>query len=432
MNILIWGIRSLDYFGQPVQITFDRQRKYNTIVGGLLSLTMYIFTTVVSIKGGQSLFFKVQPKTSFQSLAMTDSPLLNLKDNNMTYIALILDKNKTVFNDPSYFSIEIYKNEIIRKNGSEQYNNFHLPKYDCGNYYDYFVKEGFEEDYKSTQLSLGTCFDIYSKEYIIGGNSIKDYFSNILFRVQRCVNGTDIGVICKPDEKITEKLKGSYFQLFYIDKNIELESFREPFKKYFAKYFILLDPSATKTVDIYYKVVNISTDAGVIFEEEDNFTYDILFDYFTEQIDTSASSAKVLDFYINSSNNMQFYSRYYQKFQDIAASVGGLMQLMTVFGALITSIFNDYEMNVMMFRSLFNFRDSSQKPEKVPDEKLILESLKNIMKKTSNEQEAPSSNNLKENANILRNILNIVKKFDNIKISNNCVYGPAVIAYFCR
>lgn len=39
---------------------------------------------------------------------------------------------------------------------------------------------------------------------------------------------------------------------------------------------------------------------------------------------------------------------------------------------------------------------------------------------------------LKENANILQNILNIVKKFDNIETSYNFVYGPAVIAYICR
>jgi hypothetical protein len=63
MNILKWGVRSIDYFGQPVQITFDRERKYTTVIGGILSLIMYIFIGVLTIKAGNSLLFKTQPKT---------------------------------------------------------------------------------------------------------------------------------------------------------------------------------------------------------------------------------------------------------------------------------------------------------------------------------------------------------------------------------
>jgi hypothetical protein len=213
MKLLKWGIKSIDYFGQPVQITFDRKRKYNTILGGLLSLGMYSFILILIIKAGYDLLNKTRPKTSLTSLALTDSPLLDMKKSKMIYSAVVLDRNFVPVNDPSYFTIEIFKFEVIRKNGSEQYNYINMPRYDCNNHYDHFKSEGFEEDFKSKQLSQGTCFDISSSDVIIGGNFIKEYFSNILFRVQKCSNRTDTNVVCQPENKIIDKLQGKTMQL---------------------------------------------------------------------------------------------------------------------------------------------------------------------------------------------------------------------------
>jgi hypothetical protein len=419
MNLLKWGVRSIDYFGQPVQITFDRQRKYNTIFGGLLSLGMYTFIFILIVKAAYDLLNKTQPKTSLTSLALTDSPLLNLKNNNMIYSALILDRNFVPVNDPSYFTIEIFKFEVIRKNGSEQYNYINMPKYDCNKYYDHFKSEGFEEDFKSKQLSLGTCFDVNSSEVIIGGNFIKEYFSNILFRVQKCKNGTDTNVVCKPENKIIDKLQGAFFQFYYIDKNIELNDFQTPFKKYFSRYFILLDPMACKFVDIYFKTVNITTDAGIVFEESQNNKYDILFDYFREQIDTSATDGKVIDFLVNSSNNVDNYNRSYQKFQDYAATIGGLMKVMTFFGAIFSTVFNNYEMNVLMFSSLFHFKKDRKGEIKLEDKKTSLKNFNKMMKDYSIEQQHNSKV-------IFNNNITIDAKFDNTSkqintVSNNYV-----------
>jgi hypothetical protein len=122
----------------------------------------------------------------------------------------------------------------------------------------------------------------------------------------------------------------------------------------FSDYFIVVDPKASKFIDIYFKTVNISTDAGLIFPTE-VYQSEILFDYYREQILVQVVDDIIVDFYIGSSRNYMTYTRIYQKFQDFAATVGGLLKVMTLLAYFITCKFTRYSMYEKMFNCLYNF-----------------------------------------------------------------------------
>jgi hypothetical protein len=70
--------------------------------------------------------------------------------------------------------------------------------------------------------------------------------------------------------------------------------------------------------------VNISSDVGLIFESKE-YTSAVAFDYYKEQIVTSSTDNLIIEFYVNSSRNYIAYTRIYIKFQEYAATIGGLL-----------------------------------------------------------------------------------------------------------
>jgi hypothetical protein len=356
-----WGIttliRSIDYFAQPVQIFFNGEKKYSTVLGGLVSLIIFCITVALIFNSSTNLFNRTNPLTSMTNTFLRYSPIMNLSDDNHFYAAYLITSDLKVFSDPSYFSIEINQFILERNdNGSQKVSFLDIQKKNCSLYFQTFLDKSFEKEYNHNSLYMGTCFDQKSIIKPIGGNFASDYFSNIRYQVKLCHNSTNI--ICKPDQEIREKLRGSFFQFYYFDRNVDPEFFENPFVEYFSKYFILLDPQVSKFVDIYFKNVTVHTDDGLIFKTRDSVS-SIVYDYYREQFNTTKSDI-ILDFYLNSSNNFLTYSRIYMKIQDLAATIGGLLKAMTFTGYLLTIIFNDHERYEKIFKALFNFKETEE------------------------------------------------------------------------
>jgi hypothetical protein len=365
-DIMASGIKTLDYFAQPIQITFNQKSKFPTVMGGFLSVIIYSVTIVLMVSSASNLLNRVNPKTTMTSTVMDQSPLLNLTEMNLIYAITFMNRNFEPIYDPTLFTMEWtqFKREK-QSDGSILTQNIPIQTTNCEIYQEEFIKRGYGDEFVGNNVKLGSCFDNQKTQMVIGGDFNQDYFSNINFKVKRCVNSSKSEVVCKSKEEIDDKLLNSYFQLFYFDFNVDVNNYAKPYELKSADYYIVLDPKASKFVDIYFKTVNITTDAGMIFQSN---VYDsaVVFDYYRDQILVQVVDDLVIDFYINSSKNYITYTRIYQKFQDLAASVGGLIKVMTLLGYFITIKFTHYEMYGKMFECLYNFDfDEEKKSDKL-------------------------------------------------------------------
>lgn len=455
------NVKEADYFGKPVLITFDKQKKFKTFIGGFLSFIIFglIFSLIVT--NGLNLINRKQPKTSSTTLYQSESPLLNIKKTRSVFAAYFMTRSFAPFFDPTYFNFEISQFKVERKaNGDSAISYTPLEIKNCSIYMEDFKQKNFEKEYIQNSLSQAVCFDTSQGELILGGKFSGNYFSNILFSFNRCRNKTsnpqikkkkrslnlesyekeynnldnrsineqqitntsvpnmpnrqgyvayndkvsknasyllnkqnqlntnniykkrnleevsgnnnnnitaekhqssiksksyyeENNIICKSNEEINSMLQSGYFELFYIDQNIDLSNFGSPFQDFFSLYFILLDPGSRKFVDLYFKTVNITSDPGFIFESLKVDT-GLVFDYYREQMETSVNSEKIIEVYINSSNNVLKYSVIYLKFQDFAAGIGGFMNTLLLIGSFLTMIFNDHKMHEKIINKLFD------------------------------------------------------------------------------
>jgi hypothetical protein len=361
-----WGLKSIDYFSQPMQITFNQKRNFSTVLGGFLSLVIYCVTITLVISSANNLLNKVNPKSTMTESSLHNAPLLNVAEQNLIYVIGFLDRNFEPLYDDSLFTMEFsqFKREK-QTDGNMLTRNIPLNKTNCGMYREEFKKRGFEREYLSNSIELAVCFDYKTPGLILGGNFNSDYFSNVNLKIKRCINSTNSKTICKSKDVIDDKLLNGYFQFHYYGNNIDINNYTNPYKISFSQYFIATDPKASKFVDVYFKTVNITTDAGIIFQ---SFDYEsaLVFDYYREQILVQVVDDLVVDFYINSSKNYLTYTRIYQKFQDFAANIGGLLKVMTVLGYFITIKFTHYAMYEKMFNCLYNFDyDGEQNGRKI-------------------------------------------------------------------
>jgi hypothetical protein len=370
-------IRRADYFSQPIQLTFNNEKKFGTLFGGFLSVGIYVLIIFLISNSLDTFFYKYNPKTTMTNTYYVDQPILNMSENQMIYSSYFMTKDFNIFYDPSYFTYSISQFLVQRfSNGSQIIENRPVSIVNCSNYYDFYASKNLINEYKMNSIAQGFCFN--TTDILIGGNFNGNYFSNILYSINKCVNSSDSPIICKPKEQVDLILKGGYFEFYYVETNIDLNNYQTPFSKYFKSFFVLTDPNAKKFVDIYIKMVNITSDIGWIFENLE-FSYDLTFDYFREQIITNVEDNQVINFYVNSSNNKLFYSRIYLKLQDIAAVIGGILKALFILGYLATYILTNYEMYEYMINLLFHFQDDDENyDQKVKAFERGINKIKNI------------------------------------------------------
>lgn len=354
-NISSTILKSLDYFSQPIQITFDRERNFSTILGGFLSLIIYCVTIALIISSANNLLYKINPKTTTTETYLNFAPLLNLKNQSLIYGIGFMDRNFERLKDDSLYTIEFSQFKRERQpDNSVKTEYISMNKTSCQMYQQEFINRGFEAEYKALNLDQIMCFDNQVPGVILGGDFNLDYYSNLNVRMKRCVNSTKSKTVCKSSQEIDNRLLNGYFQFYYFNSDIDLNNYDDPYKMIFSNSFIVTDPKATKFSEVYFKTVNISTDAGLVFESNE-YKSDILYDTNREQILVQVVDDLIIDFYINSSKNYFFYTRIYLKFQDFAANIGGLLKVMTVLGYFISIKFTHYEMYEKMFNSLYKF-----------------------------------------------------------------------------
>jgi hypothetical protein len=395
-NYISSGLRSIDYFSQPIQITFNKKRSFATVLGGFLSLIIYCVTITLIFNSANGLLNKVNPKTTMTDSALFNAPLLNLTEQNLIYAVTILNRNFESFYDDTIFTMEFSQFKRQRQNdGSMLTQYIKLNQTKCTMYEEEFKRRGFYKNYIANDIQSGVCFDNTSPGLVIGGDFGSDYFSNINFKIKRCVNSTNSKVICKSKDVIDDKLLNGYFQWYYFGNNIDINNYLNPYSISFANYFIVLDPKASKFIDIFFKTVNISSDAGLIFESYE-YKSALVYENSREQILVQVVDDLVIDFYMGSSKNYLTYTRIYQKFQDFAANIGGLLKVMTVIAYFISIKFTHFSMYEKMFRSLYNF-DYGDEEEKNKIENSSINKFKFTRKfkgSSSTDRELSSNRNL--------------------------------------
>ncbi len=128
------------------------------------------------------------------------------------------------------------------------------------------------------------------------------------------------------------------------------------------------------------KKATLDDDLGYIFKDS-NKTSQITFNKYQNGamykhssivLDKNVSSS-IYTFNIFFSKSMIRYFRRFEKVQELAADVGGFMEILIIIGDMLSALFTDYELRVKLINKLFEFKEETPEKELA---KNVIESLK--------------------------------------------------------
>lgn len=391
-----------NYFAKHVQMTFNKEKKMGSILGGICSIFIYLLTLSFIFNMGLEIFKKQKPRATLVKKFLPIASKVDLKNEKFIFSVFFLSAAQQMIIDPSIYNIQFTRR--INQRGNLTVQNILTKK--CFEYRTFFSELGFLADFDGNKLNNTDCFGMEQDDVILGGNFGQEYFSQIQIILSKCKNGTSPGIVCRPPEEIDKIINGGFLQMYYIDKYVDVNNLTHPFVNFFFNYFNILDSKMQKRTSFFLQKTDVYTDEGFLLENINNETK-YTFDRSEERVLT-ANDEKIIVFNLAISNNNMVYIRNYMKLQDLAAMIGGILKFLLLVGDLLNYKFSEYKMYEHMVNSLFNVKSS-------------VEGIKNPIINVSNIFIINKSSQCQMNSNIhlqnnLFSIMNKQKAKNDVKI----------------
>ena len=377
-------LKKFDYFSTPFELKVYNQSRISSFLGVFFTIIIFGIVIATTITFGSELFYKNKPRASSNTIYQNIPKNLTLSENKVAFAFSYMnsDNYMTFYNNKSYFNIELknYRRIVIKNEttGVEKATILRDPiEYElCVNNYEYqkalfnhhAKKNGydFNKELDNSLFNQSICLKNYS--LVIGGEYNSGYFSNIFIEINKCVNKTSKEIeqlkssgkqytVCVSDDEQNRLISGSNFQLLYTNYISNTENYTHPFYPVLSNYFLKLDGSIYQHSDFYFKIEEIISDNGFIFQSKvikeviSNF-------YFREIISLTPPPGRVLRIYLNMGNNKIEIKRFYMKAQELAALVGGMIKICLIAADVICHFFNKYQFDLNLINHLFITSDS--------------------------------------------------------------------------
>lgn len=346
---------ALDFFKSPFTFHFSRKRRLiSHKFGSLLSIFIIIYLL-------NEIFFsdmiqKTNPSIIVQKVFGAIRPKINYNSSNFEAAIGLFDFNLTNYQiDNSEFEIKATQ---IKINYSEA--NKKLEKITNTTNLDLKIctdKEVYVSHSKIiyTEMKCLYDFELETNGYV---NEIETSYFKFDFYI--CNNATS-KTICKPKEKILEKVRNKYFDLHYIDYNINYNNFSHPIVFTPQSEFLALDSNYKKSTYIHLNKFEFFDDYDIIGSNphiSKGFTRNSIFNDFS--LNEGNFTESIASFIIMSAQETQQNIRNYQKLPQLLANIGGSASFFISIGFILMSFFHEWSLRVSLFKNLYQLERSDK------------------------------------------------------------------------
>ena len=267
---------------------------------------------------------------------------------------------------------------------------------------------------KSVNLSMWTCFnqDLPLNLTQISSENIQYYF--VLY-VSPCSNSSNFNNCYSPDI-ITNKLNNSnfYIEYYFPSYSIDHSNVNNPIEETVLYRSYKVFPNMYNYFYEYMKIVNYTSDQGAVMESYASWQLygrDPVSSYQSVAISGTnivPNSFTVILILLNS-NNVDRYSRSFQKLQTVISNIGGAYSIIMIVSSFITQFITSKFLYIELLNEFVYVEDSND----FSKNEIEIEGIKS----TSN---ALKYNNFINNSNLKSN-------FDECKIKNPIVNKSTII-----
>jgi hypothetical protein len=338
-------LKSIDIFGQGIELRIGKDKKSKTNLGGILSIIMAgMLLAMFSLNVGDVLNRK-NPQISVEQQVSADYPNLVLDQQTFPFsISLTNNGNRGVYK-PNYF-----KYSVRLKSGLTTADSLNETEYELVNCTKKYFPRVSEDLYNSLNMNQNLC--INNQNITISGSWSKDYIAYLVLKISICKDSAS----CAPIDEIKRYLKDStwFWNIYFQNTNINPQSFEDPVKYTLMNFYKMIKLDSYKIIEFYMRPQTLKSDEGLFFETN-NLNHSIAYDYDIFDEGTFDDSNTLVEFNILVSKNNFVYHRTYIKVQNILASVGGLSTLIRTSFLIICYIFSIVKRDEVILNKIFEF-----------------------------------------------------------------------------
>ena len=419
-------LKKIDLFGHSYNLTFNKQKILNSTFGGALTILTLCTIFIVSFFLGSEMIYKENPNSISTVLTSVTRPNLTF---NISIAYIVEDDLGNSIDDFSqYFSVTPYFQNMTMVSDSTgathlKYINTSINSFIC-------TEKDFNPENKdafyNNDLDSAVCFDDGQP---LGGFFDNNYASYLDIYLTKCVNSTMNNNTCRTQKEIDQWFKDNpkiQFAAYYETVNYNSKNLHHPNNYALKVESILLDFNFCKIKNFFFLETKISTDYGIIGNSLHNISYQV-FDHMTSEFYSHSDPTDkcLANLRLFTSNNSQYYSRTYMKFQDLIARLGVVFNLIIqFFGAFVGFIYprkmNETIMNKVFDISINDLNSNTDEDEEKKTVKKITDVINIEMNSENQMRDIIDLNNMilktsSDNSKIIEKLSNRIVLFDEEK-----------------
>ena len=399
-------LKSIDMFGRKTELKMNKHSKYNTHLGGLFSLIMLSICIPMFLNFGSDMLYHQNPTAIF-SQVFSKNPERYYFSQEKYFFMFGIEAPDTYahFIDETIYQVNII-NRGLSKTSDDSFN---IPLERCSEDKLPHDKQIHEYFINAPGSPINDLYCIKNLEnYYIEGSFDTDNYAFIEIMITACQNKTEnsSAPICKSPEEIEAKLSG-YFAFYTMDYLIDPNNFKNPGQQTGKDYFTPISIGMTRNTNRYIATSKINSDDGFLFSSINNYNYPSYYEDKETLLIDKSNQGLIIDFVLRKYHNDLIYTRNYQKFQDVLAQIGGIIQILSIFFSYLSFPFVDKLYFEKIVNSIYNFEGINLINRK--STKILNKSLIHYNQNLKSFQEifgAPNSNIVKVNPNTVQIIQN--------------------------
>ncbi|CAD8195440.1 unnamed protein product [Paramecium octaurelia] len=368
----------IDIFGQLPSFTVLNRGKYTSKFGFVMSILIGTLSAYYLITEISSMISKSKPSIYQTEIQVIETDSYYLHNENFTLAISIANR----FSEPliginKYFNLNVSQcsRERIRNpstgNITVSLKCIEMPIEPCN--MSHFTTDLQKEYFKTIRFGGVQCINrdyIKTNPPVLKGQFNALEYKYLYIQFTACQN-TSTFQGCAPQEEIEDILQAGHYNVYKSDYLAQLDNPGEPYKQIITNEFSGFSYSTSKTIVQSYRVVQTTTDEGLIWDVESG-QQNIQQTDWREISDFYNQQYLVLHFIrldFKQTNNI----RTYIKLQTILGKLGGILQIFIIIVALISKPIIDNLMKLEIANSLYRFQGSTEKQIQPPTQAQIIQ-----------------------------------------------------------
>ena len=351
-------IKGIDFFGKEPDFYIKGRQKHVTIIGRIFTYVfIMLYITIFSYK-----LYRMTQRvdiTFYDSYSNADEiPSIKITPENFTLVFTLLDEDGEPFIDDTIYYPEAYFFD-------NDYQEIKIERCDPNK-----LKTEFLEYLDYRDIDSYFCLNDINYE-------LKPFLNSLRLEIYPCIDASEDDDYCESREFLDDYLSNLLLMVYIEDINLTPLNFTHPVKKKISSLNTEIFKNLGQYLHSQMQLVKIETGTNIIgfdfltepkVEEFIKYDKEVILPYPGYNLDDVDNTYPTTIFEIQLNDRILLEKRTYVQLIDVLGEIGGFMEIMSSFFAVICSVIVDMLYEKRITNNLFSF-DIQKKLILIKDEK---------------------------------------------------------------